>query len=1150
MVDKRESHRLRLLGPVQLEWATPPPHDFESRKALALLCYLAVKRQPVSRSYLVEMFWPEKTETRGRGNLSRVLHNISSLLPDSFQASRRAIQFEPSPLLWLDVIAFEELTAAEAWAEATALYRDDFMAGFYLDDSPEFENWLIMEREHWSQRIAQILNKLIAQAIHQTDYEQGLKYAFQLLQQEPWREEVHRDVMRLLAFTGQRSAALAQYKSCRRILAEELNVSPTPETETLYERIRTGQLKPTPAEVVISPPPFLSTSPPDTRSPPFVAREQELQQLNHFLNKALSGSGQVAFVVGEAGSGKTALVQEFIHRSQQQHPNLIVAQGAGNAYGGIGDPYLPFREILELLTGDIETRWSAGTIDYEVARRLWNLIPYSVPVLLQIAPDLLHIFLSSPSLLSRLAGAIPAETEWQSRLEQIIADPRTDNLNQQDLFEQYTKMLQMISQKWPLLIMLDDLQWADTGSISLLFHLGRRLTDHPVLMVGTYRPADVRLNEAEARHPLLAVINEFQRYFGQIHIDLDQAKGWEFVEAFLDTQPNRLSPDFRQALYRHTRGQALFTVETVQRMQEQGDLIQEAEGYWVEGPAINWQTLPARIEGVIGERVERLPPPYQEILQVACVEGEYFTAEIVAQILGREARQVVQQLGSGLDRQYRLVHAQGSHQLKQQRLSNYRFRHILYQKYLYDNLDEAERVYLHEAIASVMEQLYQQQTEEIGLELARHFEAAGQTAKTVHYLYQAGERAVHLSANEEAITHFTKALSLLQTLPDTPERRQQELKLYLAQSAPLTISRGYAAPEVERLYEQAWQLGQDIADPAQYAPILRGLWDYYLVRAEIRPALERAEQFLALAQETQDPIMLMEGHWMMGETFFSLGNLTKARSHQEEAIVLYDAKQYHRYTFQAAQNPGLSCRYFNALTLWLLGYPDQARIRIEDTLKRAKELSSLFDLVSALFFSGILHSFYQEPHMVQARGRAITILSIRYGFILPFAWGTILQGWALQGKAGITRIQQGLADLETTGTTVGRPHYLSLLAGICLNIGRIQVGLKVVEEALTIVDTSGERWIEAELYRLKGELLVACGDETEAEAAFQQALTVARRQKALSLELRAAMSLSRLWQNSTRSEAARRLLTGVYDRFTEGFDTADLKEAQQLLKRL
>lgn len=892
----------------------------------------------------------------------------------------------------------------------------------------------------------------------------------------------------------------------------------------------------------------------------FVAREQELAQLDRFLNQALTGRGHVAFVVGEAGSGKTALAQEFARRAQEMHPRLIIAGGNCNAYSGIGDPYLPFREILALLTGDVETRSAVGVISHAHARRLAELVPHAIQTLVDDGPDLIDLFIPGKTLIDRATGAASIASDRVAGLKALLARQAAAQgavaLKQQNLFAQYTQVLQALSRRWPLLLLLDDLQWADAGSISLLFHLGRQLTGQRILVVGIYRPDDVALGREGGRHPLEPVVNEFQADFGQIQVDLEQAGEKQFIEALLDSEPNRLGAAFRHALWRQTSGHALFTVEMLRGLQERGDLVQDEQGRWVEGPALDWETLPARVEGVIGERLGRLPAPLQAALQVACVEGEVFTAEVVAQVQRIDERDLVRQLSGELSKQHRLVREQGNQRLGNRRLSRYRFRHILFQKYLYNNLGMVERSYLHEGVGQRLEALYQDQPEEmaaIAVQLAYHFQAAGLIVKAVDYLYQAGNRTIRLSANQEAIAHFTSALTLLATLPKTPERNQQELPLQLALGAQLATTKGYAAPEVEAAFGRARELSQHMEKTPQLFPALFGLWRFYLTGARHQTGRQLAEQCLALAEHLQDPALLQQAYHALSFSLFSLGEVALARHYLELGVALYHPEQHHALAFSYGTDPGVHSLSLLTHQLWMLGYPDQALARSNQARNLAQDLAHPMSQAVSLAYATWLHQFRQDPDEVQTTATATITLCTKHSIMLYLTLATILQGWTMAGpkadEAGITQIRQGLAGFQATGAYIFRPYFLILLAEAYAKQGQAAAGLQALDEALAMSERGGERVYESWVYRLKGELLlqVEITAEAKAEACFSQAIAIAQRQGAKLLELRATMSLGRLWQKQGKGEAAHQMLTALYGWFSEGFDTVDLREAKELL---
>jgi predicted ATPase len=369
-------------------------------------------------------------------------------------------------------------------------------------------------------------------------------------------------------------------------------------------------------------------------------------------------------------------------------------------------------------------------------------------------------------------------------------------------------------------------------------------------------------------------------------------------------------------------------------------------------------------------------------------------------------------------------------------------------------------------------------------------------------------------------------------------------------------TRGYAALEVEAAYARARELCRQVGETPQLFQALWGLWYFYLVRAELQTARELGEQLLSLAQRVQTPALLLLAHRVLGQTLAFLGEFSTAHGHLEREMTLYDLGQHRVFASLYGQDQGVICRSWAALTLWSLGYPEQALRRSREALTLAQELVHPFSLAYAMCFAGMLCQLCRDVQAVQERATAAMALCTEQGFALYLARGTILQGWAVaeqgQGATGLAQMRQGLVAYQATGAAVFRPYYLASLAEAYGTLGQAGEGLTLLSEALAAVHKTAERFCEAELYRLKGELLLVRSAENseKAETCFQQALTVARRQQAKSWELRAAASLSRLWQHQGKCQEAYDLLAPVYGWFTEGFDTTDLQEARALLAAL
>jgi DNA-binding SARP family transcriptional activator/predicted ATPase len=1166
--------KISLLGQFKIQ-AGDQTIELPSRPAQSLLAYLALNAGAAHRrENLASLLWPEASESNARGYLRQALWRIRKSLengglhPDDFlKINDISVTFNDQSGYWLDAVHLldrDESRPLDELIEIARLYRGELLPGFY-------EEWVLLARDRLEAAFHQKMNLLLERLIQAGEWDQVLEWSEHWIQLGHSPEPAFRALILAYAGLGDQSMVSAAYQRCVQALGRELELEPSPETQRLYEQILQGEKgitaphSPAFQDLVIRLPTFLQGGePPAVDKSILVARERELKELMGYLDLALTGQGRVVFVTGVTGSGKTALISEFIRRAQNTYANLIVASGNCNAQTGLGDPYLPFREILGLLTGDVEARWAAGAITREHARLLWETLPFAARALVESGPDLIDTFVPAAALLERAAAFTPSDMDWQTRLAQLAerktSIPTAPNLQQGDLFEQYTRVLKSLAQRAPLVLVLDDLQWADLGSTSLLFHLVRHLAGSSILVVGAYRPEEVALDRDEVRHPLKAVLSELKRQFGDITVSVDQAEKREFVDAFLDSEPNDLGPPFRQMLYRQTHGNPLFTVELLRGMQERGDLVKDQAGRWVEGPALDWEKLPARVEAVVAERIDRLRPALRTALRVASVEGETFTAEVVARVMQTDERALLESLSGELDRKHRLIRAYSITRVNGQLLSSYRFQHNLFQKYLYNSLDEVERVHLHEQVGNAFEKLYAARGQvsaqsEIALQLARHFQEARIADKAVHYLQQAGERALGLSAYQEAITHLTRGLSILKTLPESTQRDQLELALQMALSMAWVGPSAYGS-QVKSSLTRARQLCQGMGKTRQLARVLGELAVLHYVQGELQEAHKLAEEALSLSQQIEDPMLVTLSHWYLGFIRFSFGEYTKASAHLQHVIDYYDPEQHHRsLIFLRGSDAGISALAYQACCLWCLGFPEQALRASQEALALARKLDHPFSQADVLCYGGCsFNAMRRDWRGLMESSKELIRLADEQDFAGWRGTGASYHGEALvmigQVSDGISQIRQGIAANEPTGVRCYLPGMLRALGEAQSKAGHPQVGLATLNEALDLVEQGGERHWEAELYRLKGALLCDLDDEAEAEINIRKAIQVARRQGAKSWELRAATDLARLCHDQGHTDEACKLLKEVYTWFTEGFDTPDLIAAGELLEEL
>jgi DNA-binding SARP family transcriptional activator/predicted ATPase len=1172
--------RLSLLGSFQLTLGGEPVAGIKSNKTRALLAYLAVEGDRAHRrEALAGLLWPDWPDRAAFSNLRYTLSNLRTCIRDAaaepsvLLISRDSLQFNAASNQWVDVAHFMALAGEgrkdagfEKLEAAVALYRGPFLEGFSVGDSAAFDDWAVSTREQLARELSSALHLLAERYQERGDFQQAQLHARHNLALQPWDETAHRQVMRILAMSGERSAALSQYQTCRRLLAEELKVEPGEETRQLFEHIRDGDLKPLRQEAVsvagveeeMSTPEFLRRETVRVEPPVFVARQKELQRLNQMLDAAMSGNGQVAFVTGEAGSGKTALLQAFARQEEETQPKLVAVSGDCSAYTGIGDPYLPFRMILELLTGDVEARWAAGTIRAEQARRLWATVPLAVQVLVERGPNLVDTLLPRNTLSARLSDYGRAGSPWMQELENLLERKPQGRFGyvpteQSDLFEEYTRVLQGLAQHRPLLILIDDLQWADPGSINLVFHLGRHLEGSRILIVGAYRPEEVALTRQGERHPLDTAVNELSRVFGDILVNVDVTEGKAFVDAYLASEPNRLGDSFRDMLLRQTLGNPLFTVELLRGLQERGDLVKDPDGHWIEGKSLDWDALPARVEAAIRERIRRLPDDLHRALEVASVEGQEFTAEMVAKVCGSDEDEMRRQLSAELDRKHRIVEAHAIQRLPEAVLSRFRFRHILFQKYLYGSLDEVERPQLHEQVGSTLESLYasEEAAPTHALQLARHFEHAGITRKAIEYLQRAGDEAVRLSAYSQGHSHLQRALELLESLPPSAERSRTELALQF--SLGRACMSDVLGSERQKCLARCRELCSETGKAAEFAHVLGEQSIFHYVRAELAEALKLAEEALALSQEADDPLLIALGHWRLGFIQFSRGEFMASRAHLSHILSIYEPQKHHpRFVLVHGADAGMSAMAYDACSLWALGYPEHADAMAFRAIKLAREFKHTFSLADVLCYAGCLYSkMKRETSQLEKYSRDLVAVGTGSSFA---GSGTCFHGDAIahlgQVQEGIEQVEAGLAARRAKESFCAISSMWGSLGEAYVLAGDIQAGLGALDGAFKFVETSGERNWEPELHRLRGEFLLQQGAVEQAETSLMKSIEVARAQQAKSWELRAATSLARVWRGEGRGAEARDLLEPIYNWFTEGFDTPDLVEARQLLEEL
>ena len=858
-------------------------------------------------------------------------------------------------------------------------------------------------------------------------------------------------------------------------------------------------------------------APPEAADPTLVGREAERARLHARLARALDGQRQLVFVTGEPGIGKTALVESFVAEIAPASA-LRVARGQCVEQYGAGEPYLPILEALGRLG---RAEGSAG------------------PLLLEILKQ------HAPTWLQQLPGLL-------SDAEMDAVQRRARGATRGRMLRELTEALDALTRETPLLLLLEDLHWSDTATIDLLGMLARRREASRLLVVGTYRPAEA----AAGAHPLSWVKHELQLHGYCDEIPLQFLTAADAAQYLARRFPGHAFPaELALVLHRGAEGNPLFLVSTVDYLIAHGHL-REIEGGWrlvggLDGLA---SRVPETLAQLVEQQVERLSADERGVLEAGSVAGAEFSAA-AAVPAGLDAPRA-DLLCAALARRGQFLRLAGTGEWPDGTTAGrYAFIHALYQQVLYEGLSAGARAGLHRRTAALIERGYGERAGEIAGELAVHLEHGRDFERAAHYRGLAGEHALAQHAYHEAAEHARRGLEALEALPPSRARTQRELGLQVTRGGALTATQGYGDAEVARIYARARELCAQVGDTPALLPVLRGVGRFYVVRGEFETARDVGLHLATRAEATRDDALRLVAHNALGVVSLYSGDFEGALHHLERGIALYDEQQHGpRAPVFRLVPPGVTCTLHAAWAFWMLGYPDRAAARARAALEQARLLDHPFSVSYACHLAAGIFQWRGELEVVQALEDEALARDREHGFALLLTSGNIHRGWLLAqraGEEGLAQMQAGLAKHREIGVVVLVPSSLALMADVHRKLGRPAEGLAAATEALAVAKRSGRHYWEAESHRLVGVLTLEAGASPEAaESHFREAIAIARRQRAMSLELRAAVSLARLWANQGKAGSAHALLAGVHAWFTEGFDTADLKEAAALLDAL
>ncbi len=843
---------------------------------------------------------------------------------------------------------------------------------------------------------------------------------------------------------------------------------------------------------------------------PLVGRAEEFAFLRQRWEAAKAREGQVVLLGGEPGIGKSRLVQELkeqVAKAGEARREFRCSPYACNT---------AFYSVIDHLQ-----RWLQFQGDEPEGEKFRRL---------EIALEGYHHLPEESVALFASLLSLPLP----DRFTPLKLSPERQRQKTQ---EALVAWLAEESEEGALLIVWEDLHWVDPSTLNLVQMLIEGVAPLRLFVLLVFRSSEftppwpplppvhlLKLSRLE-RRPVKELIT---------HV----------------AQGQRLSQHLAEHIAAQTDGVPLFVEELTKTVIETSVPENGEEG----AP----HTIPATLQDSLMARLDQLSSPARDVVQIGAVLGRAFSYALIRAVWPSDE----QRLTWGL---VQLVEAELIFQKGMLPQARWVFKHAMLQDAAYQSVLKSRRQQIHHHVADVLVKQFSDIRHQQPELVAHHYTEAGLLDQAIGFWQYAGEQAVQRSAHREGIGHFLKGLALLNELPETPDRTLRELTIQTRLGPSLMATKGYAAPEVERAYARAQELCQQLGETPQSFQVLRGLWVVHEMRAELRTARKLGEQLLALAQHLDDPDLLIEVHRALGNTLLWTGEFAHAREHLQKAVALHKPEQHKALAFQYGTDPRTVCLLYETLALWVLGYPEQALQKSREAMARAEEEAHqhTLSLAAALNWTGLLHQLRGEAGVTHERAVAGIALAQQCGFPDWELIGTIFRDWAAAAQshdeAPVEQLQRVITAWRATGAELLRPYFLGLLAEQYGKIGRIEKGLAVLDEALAVVSISAERFSEAELYRLRGELLLrretnkllaqtsTPGPNSEVEGCFQKALFVSRQQGAKSWELRAATSLAQQWCKQGKRESARRVLTETSAWFTEGRETRDFQTAQALL---
>ncbi len=814
-------------------------------------------------------------------------------------------------------------------------------------------------------------------------------------------------------------------------------------------------------------------------------REKEITSLKQaYQGMQQTGNMQLRFICGEAGSGKTVLANMFMDEMSENAEQALFVSSYCGIRSEYNIPYQPFKELLKQLLQDVNNNTEEKTRKEKVK----DSLAFCGKMLLEHAPDLVGNFIPGVSILSAIGQNIFKDKEEPKPLGFV---------EESKILEQYVDAIRAIAAKYKLVLFIDDLQWIDNASVNLFYQLVVGLQNSPVLIIGCYRSTDIDITLNGEKHPMTKLITEVKILRGNVFINLDAQSEEErktLMNRMLDTEPNIYDTQFRERLFKHTNGNPLFVNELVNLLKEEGMIIRNNDGIWMNNASLQWKSYPVRIEGIIQERIGRLEDSLVETLSHASVQGYNFIAQVLSKTMGESERDVLMTLSKTLQKQHHLVNEDNCIRSNHGMVSHFNFSNYIFQQYLYQELSMTQRMMLHSDIAGIMEDFFKENIEEVSADIARHYEMSGEYGKAIRYIRITIENMMRISAYQDATNLIKKGLSLLDGASEIQDREKEKLYFLVKLCICIRSTKGWGNAEVEEVHNQAAALSEKLEDYSYTGTIRFGIWAIQLAKLELDKCLELAGSYLEGSRKTGDIKTEKSALITYINTLFWMGRLQE----------MPDMLNAYAELEQAGNSPKentLNLTFYEMFSILLAveqNNSEQIELFKNRLVEKTKQPNSCF--IQTVAYQALTWQAYLQGNNgdMEKYANALIEISQKYNFVFYTAIAMLFQGVCMAKQdvqSGFDSVEKGYRMLrEQSASEATSMHSIYRMAGAqCLLEGnRADLFEHFIDAGIQCSKKKNERVYLADLYMLKGIYFQRNNQPEKASDCFRQALEAAR----------------------------------------------------------